>query len=373
MTNTSFINQILKKFFCLIFLFNSSAFAMDYYNSSNNQITLSYVLVDKTLYKNVVVELGSIVSLSGGEIKTNYSEYDTISQVLSVPVVKVGDLFYTNSKVTVGKIISVESGTSFTGSIPIDKSLVGTPCHSLELNESIRNTDIFGSTAFYSNSALGEKSYACQIVNKSDGFPVYSGNQSLRFELRAGDCSANSDNSWNDCPNDRSRTEVADHKTSNGYINKVVTYEYMMYVPSQINFKPPNTSQVTVTQILMFTPNNYVGLAQLVIDDKKNLSLDLTTDFQWTRPPVHPLLVMEKPFDQWIKIRFDIKTTTSPNGYVRLTVNDKFIHEQVRQTSAEDDLTLRLRLGIYNTGISMFKGEWPTQIIYYDDVVRTFN
>jgi hypothetical protein len=287
--------------------------------------------------------------------------------------VKVGDLFYTNSKVTVGKIISVESGSSFIGAIPIDKTLVGTSCQSYGLNGSIKNTDIFGSTDFYSVHPIGEKSYSCQIVNKSDGFPVYSGNQSLRFELRAGDCSANTGNDFNDCPNDRSRTEVADRKASTSYIDKVITYEYMMYIPSQINFKPPNTSQVTVAQMLMYTPNNYVGLAQLVIDDKQNLSLDLTTDFQWTRPRGHPFLVMEKPFDQWIKIKFDVKTTTSPDGYVRLTVNDKFIHEQVRQTSAEEDLTLRLRLGIYNTGVSMFKGEWPTQIIYYDEVVRTFN
>ena len=69
---------------------------MDYYNSSNNQITLSYVLVDKTLYKNVVVELGSVVSLAGGEIKTNYSEFNSSTQILSIPVVKVSNLFYTN-------------------------------------------------------------------------------------------------------------------------------------------------------------------------------------------------------------------------------------------------------------------------------------
>jgi hypothetical protein len=371
MIKTSSFNKFLKKFFCLILLFNSSAFAMDYYNSSNNQITLSYVLVDKTLYKNVVVELGSIVSLAGGEIKTNYSEYDTVTQVLTVPVVKVGDLFYTNSKVTVGKIISVESGASFTGSIPIETTLVGTSCQSYGLKGSIKNADIFGATDFYSVHQIGEKSYACQIVNKSDGFPVYSGNQSLRFELRAGDCSANTGNDFNDCPNDRSRTEVADRKSSTSYIDKVITYEYMMYIPSQINFKPPRSS-LTVSQVLMFTPNNYVGLAQLIIDDNSNLILGLTTDFQWTRPPVDPF-VMEKPFDQWIKIKFDIKTTISPNGYVRLTVNDKFIHEQVRQTSAEDDLTLRLRLGLYNTGISRYKSEWPTQIIYYDEVVRTIN
>jgi len=370
MTKTSNFYQLLKKFFCLILLFNSSAFAMDYYNSSNNQITLSYVLVDKTLYKNVVVELGSIVTLSGGEIKTNYSEYNSTTQLLSIPVVKVGDLFYTNSKVTVGKIISVESWSNFTGSIPLDKTLVGKPCQSLELDQSINNTDLFGSTTFYSVSAMGEKSYACQIVSKSDGFPVYSGNQSLRFELRDGDCSANSDNSWNDCPNDRSRTEVSERLSPWTSNDKVITYEYMMFIPSQANFKPPRTF-LTVSQILMFTPNNYVGLAQLIIDDRNNLSLALTTDFQWTRPSDEALFVMEKPFDQWIKIKFDIKTTTSPNGFVRLTVNDKFVYEQVRQTSAEEQLNLRLRLGMYNTGISRFKSEWPTQIIYYDEVVKT--
>jgi hypothetical protein len=370
MAKTSTFYQLLKKFFCLILLFNSSAFAMDYYNSSNNQITLSYVLVDKTLYKNVVVELDSIVSLQGGVVSTNYSVYDTVSQFLTVPVVKVGDLFYTNSKVTVGKIISVESWSSFTGSIPLDKSLVGTPCHSLEMKEKIKNTDVFGSTEFYPVHMLGEKSYACQIVSKSDGFPVYSGNQSLRFELRAGDCSANWRNVTNDCANDRSRSEVEDKSATYSSINKIITYEYMMFIPSQINFKPPRAS-LTVSQILMFTPNNYVGLAQLLIDDNKNLLLALTTDFQWTRTPEEPVLVFEKPFDQWIKIRFDIKTTTSPNGYVRLTVNDKFIHEQVRQTSAEEELDITLRLGLYNTGITRFKEEWPTQIIYYDEVVRT--
>lgn len=361
---------MLKKLLLLIFLCNSSAFAMDHYNSSNNHISLSYVLVDKTLYKNVIVELGSIVSLEGGEVKSNYSLYDPSSEVLSIPVVKVGNIFYTNSKVKIGKVISVESLDSFTGSIPTDKTLVGKPCHSLELDQSLNNTDIFGSTEFYSVSAMGEKSYACQIVSKSDGFPVYSGNQSLRFELRAGDCSANSDNTWNDCANDRSRTEVSEHLTPWTSIDKVITYEYMMYIPSQVNFKPPRTF-LTVSQILMFTPNNYVGLAQLIIDDSNNLSLALTTDFQWTRPSDEALFVMAKPFDQWIKVKFDVKTTTSPNGFVRLTVNDKFIYEQVRQTSAEEKLSLRLRLGMYNTGISRFKSEWPTQIIYYDQVVKT--
>ena len=35
------------------------------------------------------------------------------------------------------------------------------------------------------------KDYGAKIVNKIDGYPVRSGEQSLRFEIRAGDCYKN--------------------------------------------------------------------------------------------------------------------------------------------------------------------------------------
>ena len=344
---------------------------MDYYNTSNNQLSIAHVLVEQTLYKNVVVEVDSIVSLSGGSVIKNYDEYDKNKQELVIPVVKVGKDFYSNSKIKIGRIISVESSSGFMGSIPLDKTLVGTPCHGLELDEFVTNSDLFGSTKYKSNSPIGEKSYACQIVNKADGFPVYSGNQSLRYEIRNGDCSANADITWNDCPNDRSRTEMEDYNPNNS-IDKVITYEYMMFIPNQANFKPLNTF-LTVAQVLMFTPNNYVGLAQLIIDDNKNLALALTTDFNWTRLSEIPIFVSSDPFNRWMKIKFEIKTTTSQNGYIRLSVDDRFIFEQTRQTSAEESLKLKLRLGIYNTGISRVKGDWPTQVIYYDQLVKTIN
>jgi hypothetical protein len=88
---------MIKKFLIALLLLSSAACnAADTYDATTSKLLISQVLVNNTLYKNVVVELGTIVSLAGGEIKTNYSEYNSSTQILSVPVVKVGDLFYTN-------------------------------------------------------------------------------------------------------------------------------------------------------------------------------------------------------------------------------------------------------------------------------------
>ena len=58
--------------------------------------------------------------------------------------------------------------------------------------------------------SLGElyKKYGMQVVNKSDGHPVRAGKQSIRFELRAGDCGKDTDGKWNDCKTNRERHEL---------------------------------------------------------------------------------------------------------------------------------------------------------------------
>ena len=43
------------------------------------------------------------------------------------------------------------------------------------------------------------KNYGYQIVNKADGHPVRSGEQSIRFEVRDGDCGQDEDGGWSDC------------------------------------------------------------------------------------------------------------------------------------------------------------------------------
>ena len=53
------------------------------------------------------------------------------------------------------------------------------------------------------------KKYGYQIVNKDDGHPVRSGEQSIRFEVRDGDCGQDEEGGWSDCKGDRERHELS--------------------------------------------------------------------------------------------------------------------------------------------------------------------
>lgn len=47
-------------------------------------------------------------------------------------------------------------------------------------------------------------------MNAEDGYPVKSGTQSIRFEIKEGDCSHAF--GWNDCTGDRYRSELTSTK-----------------------------------------------------------------------------------------------------------------------------------------------------------------
>jgi hypothetical protein len=52
------------------------------------------------------------------------------------------------------------------------------------------------------------KDYGMQVVDKKDGHPVRAGKQSIRFEVRDGDCGKDPDG-WSDCKGDRERHELS--------------------------------------------------------------------------------------------------------------------------------------------------------------------
>ena len=54
---------LIKLIFYFLFIFK--AFSADIYNSSNQQLTIPTVNVNETIYTNVVVTVGSVVSVGG--------------------------------------------------------------------------------------------------------------------------------------------------------------------------------------------------------------------------------------------------------------------------------------------------------------------
>ena len=90
-------------------------FAMDIYDSTTNQLTISSVQVDNTIYTNVVVAVGSVIAI--GQFNQNINDlYDTNTNQLKIQSVQVGADIIQGAIITVDKVISVG------GSSPISSS-----------------------------------------------------------------------------------------------------------------------------------------------------------------------------------------------------------------------------------------------------------
>lgn len=85
--------------------------AADSYDTSSSVLTIAQVKVGTTLYKNVTVLLGTVVSAGSTTeiVADTYDTYDTSTSRLSIPVVAVGSTTYYGATVTLSNVLSVGS------------------------------------------------------------------------------------------------------------------------------------------------------------------------------------------------------------------------------------------------------------------------
>ena len=72
------------------------------------------------------------------------------------------------------------------------------------------------------------KPHNYSVVKKSEGHPVRSGETSLRFEVRAGDCGVFQGSGWDDCSKRRERKEL--RQSDNINIGET-WYHWSIYLP----------------------------------------------------------------------------------------------------------------------------------------------
>lgn len=113
-----------------IFLTFSSlnALAADSYDASTNTLTISSVAVGDTLYTNVKITVGAILSLGAQTPTESYDTYNALNNQLSIPAVSVGTTNYYNVVITVGNIVSV--GGSCAGVATCYAAIVATASNS---------------------------------------------------------------------------------------------------------------------------------------------------------------------------------------------------------------------------------------------------
>ena len=252
----------------------------------------------------------------------------------------------------------------------------GTPCLT-----STKSTDVFGSTNYIVFQTINASTWGCLLVNKSDGQPVFDGNQSVRFEVRPGDCNANS--GWSDCANDRSRWELQsdDHKWASTQ-GKIITNQYYVYVPYQPQILPPTrtdvrdrTASTLLSQLNWYSRTNkdtttgHSIMAGLYVNESGGFYVLTNKDFGYT--PNQKILIDTNPYDKWIKMTYVVKSTTAADGYIKIYANDKLVVDETRATLPDTDCTTLIRIGFYNTFLSVTSLAWQTQVAYYDGISTT--
>ena len=249
----------------------------------------------------------------------------------------------------------------------------GTPCLT-----STTSTDVFGNTNYRVSQAIKASTWGCLLVNKSDGQPVFDGNQSVRFEIRPGDCNAS--NSYDDCVNNRSRWELMSNGTQDKSTQgQIITYQYYVYIPTQPLIRPAtragvhgnDTVMTCLTQLNWFsrTGADHSILTGLYVDEVGGLFVRTSTDFAYNGGA--QVTIDSNPYDKWIKMTYVIKSTTAADGYIKIYANDKLITNETRATLPDLNSTTLLKIGIYNGSLSFSAQPWQTQVVYFDGISTT--
>ena len=212
----------------------------------------------------------------------------------------------------------------------------------------------FGNT-YQKNLWYGFKPYGVCIVDKNEGHPTRLGQQSLRFELRDGDCGYGS--SWNDCDNDRQRHELASQKFKS---NANYWFAWSIYLSDDYQ--------------VIYPAKNALGQFHqsdgfpLFMFQNHNGGYHLDRQFNHRTFNHMKLLEQEDMLGQWNDVIVNAKWTHKDDGFFKLWVNGKLMHFFEGQTQSKGD-SVKLTFGIYHSYLSRAKVSIiPTHVVYYDEV-----
>ncbi len=241
------------------------------------------------------------------------------------------------------------------------------------VNNNFIDSDITSSLEFQLVNDINVQDYSNLIVNKSDNHPVHSGERSLRFEIRKGECSSNS--YFDDCSNDRTRTEVYEYNRVNIEPDMIQSYEYSMYLVSNEYFNPGNDlnpySPLTVVSQIYFDDKSIEedakGQFYLLVDNDQNLRIRTHTPFTYNIDKQE--LLMENIFDKWITIKMELDNKFN---FFRLFIDGDLVFQDNYTFIPENNIDPQyfFKAGVYNSFMSEAKREYRTQVIYYDNLER---
>ena len=104
--------NISKLFAICFFLLSISSYANDNFNPVNGQVTIPSVSVGSTVYTNVVITVGQVLSVGTAPAIGPNDTYNSSNGTLKIPIVNVSGQLYYNVVVTLGSVINVGPSSS---------------------------------------------------------------------------------------------------------------------------------------------------------------------------------------------------------------------------------------------------------------------
>ena len=203
--------------------------------------------------------------------------------------------------------------------------------------------------------------------------PVYLGEKSQRFEVRAGDCGE--DPGWSDCKNDRERSEVT-AESARFRPGSSTWISFLIYLPTDFktsNYVNANLGQIHMKGGFAGTAGGYKSFPPLLQLDAKGG--DYTACFHMLRGDERnisdvcnnkKIVDIERLRGTWnrITIHLDAQNRTPK---VKIFLNKELV-ASFEQTLPRDPEYYYLKYGIYRSFVSKNRAPMPTQIVYYDEV-----
>ena len=198
------------------------------------------------------------------------------------------------------------------------------------------------------------RSYGYLEVSKDAGHPVRAGDQSMRFEVRAGDCSQK------DCRRDRERHEL---KSEQRWTSGEEWYGWSIYLPEDWPvIWPVKTALGQFHQ----ERSHVVWMFQ-------NRDGGYFVDNQVYGGTVEQVQVLadEQMRGKWNDVVVHANWTHEDSGFFRVWVNGETKPRYSWTGSTkEEGSEVYFKIGIYRTFMSRRPGDEPTQVAYFDEVYR---
>jgi len=345
----------------------------------NGVLHIDQILYLDDVYQGVDVTVGELVSNQGGLARTNYDTFYDETGTLFIPSVTADGQTYTNLEVTLGEALSYESvkknTTLPTTLTDFQEPIEHNDCGGFHDDES----NYYGESGFidpdltnvelFVTHPVGAKDWHCDVVSDETKHPIYDGEKSFRFELRPGECSRN--RGFDDCPNDRSRTEMTTLWTPDNYEQALTVVEYNIFIPEQTT---PFTADLQVTHLgqayLKGSEGEVLSLANLIVYSDRHYdipALKFSVQPNLDYETIVTSLISEDFYNRWMNIRFEIFGDTE-EGYVKAYVDDVIYLDEKVPTLFHPTDHIDFQFGVYRNGLSKTTESVTPIVVYYDSV-----